>query len=174
MDAHESKKKYCREYMARRKAEYERQGLCNICGKVPPTLSFKRCDACRKYTKSRTRSWITARAEAGYCRSCGKNWPVPGLRQCDACKQRDRSRALRLNYGIDSEEYERMLEKQHGLCAICKSPEPKAKGKHFVVDHCHTTGRVRGLLCGQCNTALARLGDDLESIKRVVSYLTGS
>ena len=71
-----------------------------------------------------------------------------------------RSVSLR-KYGITLEQYNQMLDAQGGVCAICKKPET-AKGNHgtareLAVDHCHDTGKVRGLLCSQCNTAIGKL-----------------
>ena len=59
---------------------------------------------------------------------------------------------LRREYGITLEQYNQMLAAQGGGCAICGS-EPHEK-KRLVVDHCHSSGRVRALLCGPCNTQL--------------------
>ncbi len=58
-------------------------------------------------------------------------------------------------YGITLEQYEEMLEAQGGVCKICGDPPPTGRKKYLSVDHCHQTGRVRGLLCTQCNTRLA-------------------
>ncbi len=56
-------------------------------------------------------------------------------------------------YGITTEDYNKMLESQGSLCAICRRPEPVANRK-LSVDHCHKTGKVRALLCGPCNKGL--------------------
>ncbi|MFI8827108.1 endonuclease VII domain-containing protein [Streptomyces sp. NPDC053431] len=61
-----------------------------------------------------------------------------------------------------------MIASQRGLCAIC----PAAPAVH--VDHCHGTGRVRGVLCFNCNSAIGKLGDDPDRIRRAVAYLEGS
>jgi hypothetical protein len=78
-------------------------------------------------------------------------------------------------YGISVEEYRRIQSEANGLCAICGRPETrKFKGttKRLAVDHCHTTGRVRGMLCHSCNTLLAMAGDQPEVLRRGVEYLT--
>lgn len=68
-------------------------------------------------------------------------------------------------YGINKTEYQEMLERQEGKCAICKKKEK------LVIDHDHESGKVRGLLCTRCNTAIGYFLDDIESIKSAISYL---
>lgn len=83
---------------------------------------------------------------------------------------------LRRDFGITLAEYDAMFEAQDGLCAICQQPETctyKGTLKRLAVDHCHTTGQVRGLLCRQCNTALGSFGDDVELLMRAINYLEG-
>lgn len=64
---------------------------------------------------------------------------------------------LRRTYGIGLEDYNRMLANQSNVCKICKNP---AKGKRpLVVDHCHKTDRIRGLLCYGCNRLIVTLDD---------------
>lgn len=75
---------------------------------------------------------------------------------------------LKKKYGISTETYEQMLASQGGVCAICHT---KPDGKDLAVDHCHTSGKVRGLLCSNCNTALGLFGDDLERMIRARDYL---
>ena len=68
-------------------------------------------------------------------------------------------------HGMTRDEYDLLLEQQDGCCAICQ------KRKTLHIDHCHTTGEVRGLLCIGCNTALGKLGDDLKGLRAAVAYL---
>jgi hypothetical protein len=60
-----------------------------------------------------------------------------------------------------------MLELQQGKCAICE----KSSDKHLFVDHCHTTGKIRGLLCQHCNTLLGMAFDDTNILLSAVAYL---
>lgn len=69
------------------------------------------------------------------------------------------------------DEYDRMLERQGGVCAICGNGASDAIRKNLAVDHCHGTGRVRGLLCGNCNTGLGSFKDDPVLLRRAIKYL---
>ena len=71
-------------------------------------------------------------------------------------------------YGITQDDYNLMLEKQQGLCAICKRPPKDDQILH--VDHCHTTGKIRGLLCSSCNTSIGKLGG-ISGLEAALDYL---
>jgi hypothetical protein len=77
---------------------------------------------------------------------------------------------LRKTYGLEPGDFERMLAAQGGVCAICGTDTPKGKG-NFHVDHCHSTGAVRGLLCHDCNTGLGKFKDDTAQLQKAISYL---
>lgn len=78
---------------------------------------------------------------------------------------------LQRNYGMTIADYEHMLSGQGGGCGICgKLPT----GRRLVVDHCHATGRVRGLLCTACNKAIGALGDTTDGVERALLYLKGT
>lgn len=80
-----------------------------------------------------------------------------------------RDRQLQRRYGITQDDYEKLLADQGGACAICRSPEPEHRA--LDVDHCHVTGRVRGLLCNPCNRALGKFRDNIPRIVAAVAYL---
>lgn len=81
-----------------------------------------------------------------------------------------RNSNLQRNYGITLEDYDDMLLDQKGVCAICGTDDPKGKGR-FHVDHCHTTGKVRGLLCHHCNVGLGHFEDNIERLLDAIEYL---
>lgn len=75
-------------------------------------------------------------------------------------------------HGLTVQQYESLLAKQGGVCAICHRPDPGREGyEHLHVDHDHATGLVRGLLCHGCNTALGFVGDEIETLRSMVRYL---
>ncbi len=80
-----------------------------------------------------------------------------------------KKRNLLRRYKITVEEYEKILQEQNGLCKICN-----IKPKKIVVDHCHKTGIVRGLLCNECNTAIGLLKENLQSLQNAIMYLTNT
>lgn len=75
-------------------------------------------------------------------------------------------------YGIDYNDYNTMLTEQNNSCAICKSTSAGRGHKHFSVDHDHITGKVRGLLCHNCNTGLGQFKDNTQLLTEAVNYLT--
>ncbi|MCC5475101.1 endonuclease VII domain-containing protein [Streptomyces sp. JA03] len=115
-----------------------------------------------------------------YCRTCGEIKPhsewtrnssaSDGLATlCEACKAvKGRQHHLKCDYNLTEAERDAMIASQRGLCAIC----PDAPPVH--VDHCHKTGRVRGVLCFNCNSAIGKLRDDPDVGRRAVAYLEGN
>jgi hypothetical protein len=87
-----------------------------------------------------------------------------------ANKDRDKSKKLQRQYGITLEERDQMLARQGGVCAICKTDAPTTK-LGWVVDHCHDTGRVRGILCSPCNTLLGAARDNVATLSNAIQYL---
>lgn len=75
------------------------------------------------------------------------------------------------NYRIRIEDFERMYKEQNGQCNICNKDIPY-RGKLIAVDHCHTTGKVRSILCSKCNIGLGQFNEDLELMQKAINYLT--
>lgn len=72
-------------------------------------------------------------------------------------------------FGLTPDDYEKLLQAQLGCCAICNEPNSFARPLH--VDHCHVSKRIRGLLCGECNTGIGKLGDSAEGVAAALRYL---
>lgn len=82
-------------------------------------------------------------------------------------------------FKMSADDYYSMLEKQNGLCAICKKPETQLKKKYnkvkmLSVDHCHSTGKIRGLLCHQCNAGLGSFKDSVTYLASAIDYIKAS
>ena len=78
-------------------------------------------------------------------------------------------------FNISSEEYKELQRKQNGVCAICECPETAVRRGivlELAVDHCHDTGKVRGLLCSNCNTGIGKLKDSATLVRKAYEYLT--
>lgn len=84
--------------------------------------------------------------------------------------QHGRNKDLRSKYGISSTCYEKMWQDQGCKCAIC-GREREEDERHFPVDHCHDTGKVRAILCGSCNRGIGMLQDDPEVVQSAADYL---
>lgn len=74
-------------------------------------------------------------------------------------------------YGLTLDDYTAMLTAQGGRCAICGAASSDATKRRLAVDHCHGTGRVRGLLCGKCNIGIGQFNHDPDLLTKAIEYL---
>jgi hypothetical protein len=81
---------------------------------------------------------------------------------------------LKTTYKLKLEEYQNLLEAQNSECKICKTKTPGKNRISFSVDHCHKTGKVRGLLCIKCNSLLGHAKDQIEILENAIQYLKDS
>lgn len=154
---------------------------CNKCGQVKPLDGFYRaagakdghrgeCIPCAKVIR---RAWYEANREKSIANV--KQWQQENADRLNAYRREynarpDRKWAMRdayyrRTYGISAEEFDALLEKQGGVCAICVGPDPKH------LDHDHETGAIRGILCVNCNQGLGKFFDDPELLERAAAYL---
>lgn len=151
-----------------------REGIikfCNIHGELTLSQCLPRklrhlCKACshERYRRWRRKNPNTLREN--YLK----------IRCCKQYIRKMRDVWLKRKFGITIIEYESMLEKQNGKCAICKNYEVAKKinndkVREMSVDHCHKTGKVRGLLCTGCNTAIGHFKESIESMQSAIEYL---
>lgn len=129
-----------------------------------------RCQECRDAASKKQSEWRQGRKEKFDAEAEGV---VHGFSayimgcKCDICKRAGANARLKTMYSMTVEDYETQVEERKGRCDICKEVPPTK----LVVDHDHDTGKVRGLLCNKCNTALGKFGDSVEGLKAAIAYL---
>ena len=130
------------------------------------------CNECKE-DKDSSAFYVDRRSSRGYNGKCKQCIQAKGY-----AKLNSRTHHLKTKYGITIDEYDAMHDNQGGVCAICGLPETTTKGdgvvKRLAVDHCHTTGKVRGLLCNDCNRGIGLLKDDVALLTNSVLYLIGA
>lgn len=85
-------------------------------------------------------------------------------------------RSMKRKYGVTPEQFQEMHREQNGLCFICHEPETRISPKThapqaLAIDHCHTTNRVRKLLCSRCNTTIGKVNESPELLEAMLTYL---
>lgn len=130
---------------------------CTVCGKEKPLTEYHLRSKKEPWPKSACKECHRVRAK-GYWE---KN-PLP--------KEVQRERNLKRSFGLGLEEYDELLKLQNGCCAICGT-DACSSGRNFAVDHDHQTGKIRGLLCKFCNTALGQFKDDTMTLRKAIQYL---
>ena len=134
---------------------------CKKCGEVKQLTDFYKTG--RKTDKNEENRHYT-------CKECTKK-RVAASYKADPMQQRRRD--LMRNYGITLEQYDEMLAMQGGKCALCPATEPGGRHQqsHWCVDHDHVTGKVRELLCNDCNLVLGIIKDSPEHLGRMITYI---
>lgn len=142
----------------------EVQGVqeCVGCRVVKPFSEFHVCRNRSSGFRSRCKPCTSL-----YMRGWHKTRPPPSA-------EKGRDKHLRQRYGLSHADYTTILQAQNSCCAICGTAEPGSGFNHFHVDHDHTTGRIRGLLCARCNQALGLFREDPRVITRAAAYLSQS
>lgn len=144
-----------------------------------PPAGHKRCNGC-KLIKSYAEFYLEAANKAdgrySHCKTCKTAstyaWRAANKETYNASmreyhkKNYGTERLYR--YNLSREDYNAMLASQKGLCAICSRPNPSIK-RCLVIDHCHATGKVRGILCYGCNRLMVLL-DDEELLQKAIAY----
>jgi len=160
--------------------------VCWVCGERKPISEFYKAAGCVDGRRGDCRTCFQAAAKArreanpelkDIARQRTQRWREDNperyaenlrrFKEKGGMKRTLRKWHLRTKYGLTPEHYEEMLERQGGGCAICGKP-PGDTALH--VDHCHETGRVRGLLCFSCNAGLGQFKHDPELLEAALTY----
>ncbi len=138
------------------------EGRCDLC---LPREGLRRCTKCLLVKDD----WGDFSSNDSFCLECEKVHGKARTRRLRSRKGlQPLDRYLRDRYGITLDDYNERLRNQGGVCAICKRVPDQ---RRLVVDHCHTTGDVRGLLCSRCNTGLGMFTDNPETLYVAAVYL---
>lgn len=115
------------------------------------------------------------------CSDCGENKPwsdyilMPSGKPRNKCKscavKISVERNHRITYGITLEQRDNLVKEQDYKCAICGKHEQDSVKQKLCVDHCHTSGKVRGMLCSNCNVMLGQAKDNIDILISAISYL---
>ena len=132
-----------------------------------PSGGTKKCCRCgeRKPLERFGNNKRSSDGKLGHCKDCTAS-EMRKWRRSNPNKVRANNRKHR--YGITAEEFALRLSEQMGLCLVCSDPIDEATA---CVDHCHTHGHVRGLLCHPCNKGLGHFRDDTERLAKALAYL---
>ena len=132
----------------------------------------QRCDTCRDKRKRVTDAAKVARwraADPERQRKYDREYQARRRLEPEFRQRRNEFEMVR-KYGMTMDDFDAMLASQGGVCAICGGAH-RGSGARFHVDHDHKTKKVRGLLCGKCNTAIGLLNDDPDRAERAAAYL---
>lgn len=160
------------EYLSGRKRcvrckEVRDLAMFSYCGRSANKLSYE----CRVCHRERHVIYYTRNKEK--IREMAKTPEYRAKQKAYADKPESRrvnyNRHLKRKFGITIDKYELMFCRQNGACAICG--KQNLDGKRLCVDHCHSTGRVRGLLCDVCNTTIGKIGESLDTINSMYDYI---
>jgi len=136
-------------------------------------LDKKICPKCglAKEKKEFGKDSTTASGVSSWCKPCKKAWRARHRKDNpEKLKSMDFNSDLKKLYGITSDQYWELFNKQNGLCACCgQSHELFVRRLH--VDHDHNSGQIRGLLCTECNPGLGYFQDSIERLEMAITYL---
>lgn len=150
-------------------------GTCTETG-LSTSWSYKkgcRCSCCREWKKQRAKAEQVSAAERS---RVWRKLNVDKSRANAIKYQKDNPEKVLewklRKYGLSLEQHQALLNRSGGKCMICLTGENgMAQGKRLHIDHDHLTGRVRGLLCGNCNAALGLLQDNTDLLQKAKDYL---
>jgi hypothetical protein len=150
---------------------------CKVCGLAKPDSEWhlwqgkphsRTCADCTNRLRRAVRAANPVRRASWACRECKTVLPAaaynaPNSARCRRCLENDHRVRT---YGVTPDQFDAMMLRQAGCCAICQEPMGIP-----AVDHDHDTGKVRGLLCRRCNTGIGMLADDPDRLLSAAAYL---
>lgn len=143
------------------------QKVCTGCSVEKPFNAFEKRKAGKYGLHSQCKTCRSVKRKERY--EAQRDDILKKQNEYRAEKTHPREYWLKKDYGITQDDFEHISEQQNHVCAICGGVEPKRK--YLSVDHCHKSGKVRGLLCNTCNRAIGLFKDDIQVIQKAAEYL---
>ncbi len=143
--------------------------ICNKCNVEKPSTSF--------YARNKKKGHLGLKY---MCKECENNYGKKRYhttyKHNENFSKAEYFRRIKRNYDLEMQDYFDMWDKTKGMCFICNTKlkscvVEESEGVRAVVDHCHSTNKVRGILCHKCNGGLGQFDDRLDFLKRAVQYL---
>lgn len=157
--------------------EYPDTKLCTVCKLEKPIDKFgwKRQKTLYGISMLKQSACNPCRVDLDVEYKRRKGVPVKVKRTEESKKRRTKEAMRRFNlkfkFGLTIEDYSLLLEAQDGVCAICGKDQLAKEGKNLSVDHCHSTLKIRGLLCTSCNTMLGLTMEKTEVLYKAIEYI---
>ena len=138
---------------------------------TPHKKGYRVCYTC-KVEKKYSEFHVNKRKAHGIRHNCKECTVAYRKKMYDPVK--NRGYEYKNKFGITLYDYNRMLKLQNNRCAICNGTATgNRRWSNLSVDHCHATGKVRGLLCNHCNIGIGHMKDDVELLEKAIDYLKG-
>lgn len=140
--------------------------------KIRNNIIAKKCSRCKEVLLITEFNKQNSKLDsyAPHCKSCINTHKKMKYASDPNVSQKSRNIHFKSSYGITLEKYDQLFLEQNGCCAICTKHQSNFK-KRLSVDHCHKTGKFRGLLCQFCNTSLGNFDDRIDLLLKAVEYL---
>lgn len=149
------------------------------------SVSTKRCSRCLEI-KAIELFRKRAKGYESYCKQCEanynkeylKNWVIKNRNKSNTIKTKYQKSSkgkinskyskIKSRYGLTKEEYDRLIISTGNICSLCNNEFINNK---YCVDHCHSTGKIRGIICDRCNKALGLVKDSKTTLMNMLNYL---
>lgn len=163
-----SKKRNADYYHEYDKRRYEEAKANPVGASVTGSKTCYQCKETKSVTEFHRGNARSTDGRQGQCSDCHNAVETERYRAQPYNPQKRREQKLRHNYGITLDDYQQMYDRQQGCCAICGS---SGTIKALSVDHDHTTGRIRELLCHLCNSAIGYFLENPSSMRAAAKYI---
>ena len=132
---------------------------CNVCGKYKQLIEFTKDKRAKEGRTNR-------------CKDCTNKY-IKNRKSCDYRTNTEKAKsAIKKKYGLTPKLYDEIMNQAGDTCPLCKNKYTKSARHKKVIEHCHDSGRIRGVCCARCNTAMGMAGDNAETLRRLYLWVS--